>query len=148
MRKSMGDKYVIHPTIFERNDGSIVTYLRGPNPMPALISKDLGDSFALEATPFPGIGTGNKAAVLKLASGAILMCSIDRTKKLIGSETFAALSLDDGKTWPHRRIIEGVDGYLAAAQSPNGIIYLAGTKLRVVAFNEEWVKSGKEEGKR
>jgi sulfatase modifying factor 1 len=139
MRKSYGSE-VIHPTIFQREDGAIVAFLRGSNPMPMLISKDQGDSYAVEKTKFIGIGTGQKAAVLKLQSGAVLMCSSDRTAKMFGSGSYAALSLDDGKTWPYTRKIETVNGYLALAQSPNGVIYLNGSQQRVVAFNEAWVK--------
>ena len=140
MRKSAAGKYVIHPAIFERNDGAIVTYLRGPNPMPNAITKDLGDTFTVEETKFPGISSGMKTAVLKLQSGAILLCSIDRTKELVGGGTFAAISLDDGKTWPHIKKIEGAGGYMALAQGANGVIYLNGTQLNVVAFNEAWVR--------
>jgi formylglycine-generating enzyme required for sulfatase activity len=141
MRKSIGGKYVIHPAIFERADGSILTYLRGPHPMPVEVTKDLGDSFTVEETKFPGISGGMKAAVLKLHSGAVLLCSIDRTKELVGGGTFAALSLDDGKTWPHIKKVEGAGGYMALAQAPNGVIFLNGTQLGVVAFNEAWVKA-------
>jgi hypothetical protein len=57
--------------------------------------------------------------------------------------TFAALSLDDGKTWPHIRQLDGVRGYMSAAQGPNGVIYVTGTKMSAVAFNEAWLKAGK-----
>jgi hypothetical protein len=70
----------------------------------------------------------------------MLFCSIDRTKKLIGGGTFAALSLDDGKTWPHVRKVEGVGGYMSLAQDDNGVIHLVGTNMGVAAFNEAWLK--------
>lgn len=53
---------------------------------------------------------------------------------------FAALSMDDGKTWPHLRKVTGLDGYLSAAQAPNGLIFAVGSKLSRVVFNEAWVK--------
>jgi len=142
LRKAMGGKYVIHPTIFERADGSIITYGRGPHPMPMFVSKDKGETFDVAETKFPGIGTGQKAAVLKLASGAVLLCSIDRTKELVGGGTYAALSLDDGKTWPHIRKVEGATGYMSLAQGLDGMIYLNGTRMGVVKFNEACVKGG------
>jgi formylglycine-generating enzyme required for sulfatase activity len=141
MRKSAAGRYVIHPAIFERADGTILTYLRGPQPMPVALTKDLGDTFTVEETKFPGISSGMKTAVLKLHSGAVLLCSIDRTKELVGGGTFAALSLDDGKTWPHIKKVEGAGGYMSLAQAPNGVIYLNGTQLKIVAFNEKWVKT-------
>jgi len=140
LRAAVG-KYAIHPTIFQRADGAILTYLRGPNPMPVAVSLDLGESFSVESTEFPGISVGQKAAVLKLNSGAVLLCSGDTSKKLVGGGTYAALSLDDGKTWPHIRKIEGAGGYMSLAQSPNGTIFLNGTQLNVVSFNEAWVKA-------
>lgn len=143
MIKSNNRKYSIHPAIFQRNDGAILTYLRGPNPMPVAISKDLGDSFTMEDTKFPGISSGMKTAVLKLQSGAVLLCSIDRNRELVGGGTFAALSLDDGKTWPHIRKVEGAGGYMSLAQGPNGVVYLNGTQMGIVAFNEAWVKEKK-----
>ncbi len=143
MRKSNAGKYSIHPAIFQRGDGAIMTYLRGPHPMPVAISKNLGDTFTMEETKFPGISSGMKTTVLKLQSGAVLLCSIDRTKELVGGGTFAALSLDDGKTWPHIRKVEGAEGYMSLAQGPNGVIYLNGSRLGIVAFNEAWVKEKK-----
>ena len=143
MRKSNAGKYSIHPAHFQRDDGAILTYLRGPHPMPVAISKDLGDTFTIEETKFPGISGGMKTTVLKLQSGAVLLCSIDRTKEMVGGGTFAALSLDDGKTWPHIRKVEGAEGYMSLAQGPNGVIYLNGSRLGIVAFNEAWVKEKK-----
>ena len=58
-------------------------------------------------------------------------------------DTFAALSLDDGKTWSHVRKLDGVRGYMSAAQAPNGVIHIAGTKQSVVSFNEAWLREGK-----
>jgi hypothetical protein len=60
-----------------------------------------------------------------------------------GGGTFAALSPDGGKTWPHVRKVEGVGGYLALAQAPNGVVYLAGSRLGCAAFNEAWLREGK-----
>jgi hypothetical protein len=117
--------------------------MRGPDPMPMLVSKDLGETWEMEETPFPGISVGQKAAALRLSSGAILLISFDGKKKMFGGGTFAALSPDEGKTWPHVRKLDGVTGYLSATQAPNGVIYAFGSKMGCVAFNESWVKEGK-----
>jgi len=143
MRKSYGGKYVIHPAIVPRADGSTVSFLRGPDPMPMLVSTDLGATWTTEETPFSGIGVGQKAAAVRLASGAILLVSIDLKKKTVGGGTFAALSVDDGKTWPHVRKVEGVTGYMSATQGSNGVIHVFGTKMSCVSFNEAWIKEGK-----
>jgi hypothetical protein len=104
------------------------------------------------ATPFPGISVGQKAAALKLKSGALLLCSFDTKREMFGTKqgttTFAALSFDDGKTWPHVRQVDGPRGYMSLAQAPNGVIYLLGPgvsnpRIHCVAFNEAWLKEGK-----
>jgi formylglycine-generating enzyme required for sulfatase activity len=142
LRASAG-QYAIHPAIAPLGDGSLIAFLRGPNPMPAFVSRDRGDSWESRRTPFPGISGGQKATALRLASGALLLCSPDGKKQLTGGNTFAALSLDDGKTWAHVRPLEGVGGYMASAQAPDGVIYVFGTKMGCVAFNEAWLKEGK-----
>jgi sulfatase modifying factor 1 len=141
MRKAVGGKYAIHPCIFEKADGGIATFLRGPHPMPMLTTYDDGVTYAAADTPFPGIRSGQKSPALKLASGAVLLCTFD-TKMQMGGGTIAALSLDDGKTWPHVRKVEGPGGYMSLCQTPNGVIYLIGSQSTAAAFNEAWLKEG------
>ncbi|MBL8797096.1 MAG: SUMF1/EgtB/PvdO family nonheme iron enzyme [Planctomycetia bacterium] len=145
LRKAAG-KYAIHPAVVQRDNSSFLVFLRGPDPMPAFSSKDEGETWEPVNMPFPGIGVGQKAAALKLASGALLLCSFDNKKQLVGGGTFAALSFDDGKTWPHIRKVEGPGGYMSLAQGPNGVIYLlgpGGSFIRCASFNEAWLKEGK-----
>jgi len=144
LRQAAG-KYAIHPAVVQRGDGAYLAFLRGPDPMPAFVSRDQGESWQPAATPFPGIKGGQKAIALKLASGALLLASFDNQKQLVGGGTFAALSSDDGKTWSHVRKVEGPTGYLSMAQAPNGVIYLfgpRGSSLLCAAFNEAWVRAG------
>jgi hypothetical protein len=144
LRKAAG-RYAIHPTVVQRGDGAYLAFLRGPNPMPAFVSTDQGDSWKPVSTPFPGIGSGQKAAALKLASGALLLVSHDTSKGVVGGGTFAALSFDDGKSWPHARALTGARGYMSAAQAPNGVIYVLGPhgfNIHCVAFNEAWLREG------
>ena len=119
--------------------------MRGPNPMPRLISTDLGKSWSHSLTPFGGTGVGQKSAVLRLASGNLLLCATDSRKPPITGKrgTFAALSKDEGNTWVHVRHVPNVSGYLSVAQAPNGVIYLFGTKMSCVTFNEAWLREGK-----
>lgn len=145
LRKAVGGKYAIHPAIAPTKDGSIVAFLRGPNPMPRLVSPDRGQTWRVSDTPFGGIGVGQKAAALRLSSGALLLCATDARKPPISGKRgiFAALSHDDGKTWSHVRHLPGVRGYLSATQAPNGVIYVFGTQMSCVAFNEAWLRKGK-----
>ena len=145
LRKAAG-KYAIHPAVVQRDDGAYLVFLRGPDPMPAFASKDDGESWEAAPVPFPGISVGQKAAALKLASGALLLCSFDNKKQVVGGGTFAALSLDDGKTWAHVRKLENQGGYMSLTQAANGVIYLSGSGgavINVLAFNEAWLKEGK-----
>jgi formylglycine-generating enzyme required for sulfatase activity len=142
MRKAVG-KYAIHPAVVERKDGAILAFLRGPDPMPLLTSRDRGDTWEVAASPFGGIGGGQKAAALRLASGAILLLTFDRNKQL-GGGAMVALSLDEGKTWPHARKVDApVGGYMSLAQAPNGTIYLIGSRMNFAACNEKWIREGK-----
>ncbi|WP_020470583.1 SUMF1/EgtB/PvdO family nonheme iron enzyme [Zavarzinella formosa] len=143
MRAAAG-KYAIHPAVAPAKDGRIINFLRGPDPMPVQFSKDDGDTWTQKDTPFPGIHSGQKAVALRLNSGNLLLISIDNSKKVVdGGGTFAALSTDDGLTWPHLRKLDGVTGYMAAAQSPGGDIFAVGSRMSAVKFNEEWLKEGK-----
>lgn len=142
LRKASG-KNVLHPAIVPRADGAVLAFLRGADPMPLLASTDRGETWEPQELSFPGIGVGQKAAALRLASGALLLVSFDDKRKQFGGGAFAALSTDEGRMWPHVRRVDGVTGYLSAAQSPNGVLTVFGSKMTCVSFNEAWVKAGK-----
>ncbi|HEX3148412.1 MAG TPA: SUMF1/EgtB/PvdO family nonheme iron enzyme [Gemmataceae bacterium] len=142
--RATAKQYAIHPAIAPCADGRIINFLRGPNPMPVQFSNDLGTSWTQKDSPFPGIGGGQKATALRLASGALLLVNMDNKGVVAGKTgTFAALSFDDGATWAHVRKLDGVQGYMSSAQAPNGVIHVVGTKMSAVAFNEAWLKEGK-----
>ncbi|HUT36543.1 MAG TPA: SUMF1/EgtB/PvdO family nonheme iron enzyme [Planctomycetota bacterium] len=142
-RVGKGDMKGIHPAAVLLDGGSVIAFTRGPNPMPMFTSSDFGDTWQAGVTAFPGINVGQKAAALKLAGGAVLLCSHDTKKAVVGGGVFAALSLDGARTWPHVRKVEGVGGYMSVAQAPNGVIYLFGSRMGCVAFDEAWLREGK-----
>ncbi|MGL4551860.1 MAG: SUMF1/EgtB/PvdO family nonheme iron enzyme [Gemmataceae bacterium] len=142
MRAAAGGRYVIHPAAFQREDGAILAYLRGPHPMPVAVSKDGGDSWEVSDAPFPGIGTAQKSAVLRLASGAVVMLTAQATRAK-GGGTMVALSPDGGATWPHVRKLEcPLEGYLSVAQGADGVIHLIGSRRNMAACNEAWLRDG------
>jgi hypothetical protein len=133
----------IHPAIAPRADGAVLAFLRGPDPMPLLASPDLGETWEPLGTALPGINVGQKAAALRLASGALLLVSLDSRKQVMeGGGTYAALSLDDGKSWAHVRKVEGATGYLSAAQGPDGAIHVVGSRMGAASFSEAWLREG------
>jgi hypothetical protein len=71
------------------------------------------------------------------------LVSFDNKKSVVGGGVFAALSFDDGKTWPHVRKVDNVGGYMSLAQAASGVIYHFGSKMQAVAYNEAWLKAGK-----
>jgi len=139
-RVGKGDVKGIHPAAVLLDGGRVIAFTRGPHPMPMFSSNDCGDTWQASESPFPGISVGQKAAALRLASGAVLLCSHDNKKALVGGGTFAALSLDNARTWAHVRKVEGVGGYMSVAQAPNGVIHLFGSRMSCVAFNEAWLR--------
>jgi hypothetical protein len=135
----------IHAAAAQLDDGRIVAFGRYPDPLPVSISRDLGRTWSVRKTPFGGIGVGQRAATLRLAGGGLLLCCLDARKPPPTGKrgTFAALSYDGGKTWPHVRHVPDVGGYLSVAQAPNGVIHLFGTRMTCVAFNEAWLREGR-----
>lgn len=133
----------IHAAAVGLDEGRILAFGRGPDPMPVSISADLGENWKTEPTPFPPCSVGTKPAARKLQSGALLLCGPDGGKRLGFGGTYAALSLDSGKTWTHVRQVPGVGGYLSVCQAPNGVIYLFGSRMTCAAFNEAWLREGK-----
>ncbi len=142
--------------------------------MPMSISEDMGRTWAYSASEFQPIGGGQRLVLRRLQEGPILFVSFaDRRKGMdipdaAGNQRrvfgmFAALSFDEGKTWPCKRLLTAggpakkIDGggntgpftmdethaeprgYLAATQTPNGLIHLISSKQYYV-FNLAWIK--------
>jgi len=106
----------IHAGFVQLKDGALMAFGRGnaiDGRMPRSVSTDLGKSWTYSASPFPGIGGGQRLAILRLAEGPILFCSFGRKmtitdaagKQRAVSGLFAALSTDEGKTWSVKRLI-------------------------------------------
>jgi len=177
----------IHAPIVQLADGRIMAVSRNDPPedqakfdfkTPVSYSADLGKTWTYEATEFPAISSVQRATMIRLSEGAILLCSFtdqwrswkDRkgltfksTKgEFTGYGMYAAVSFDEGKTWPVRRlitsggkdrIVNGIDrveftygdtmaepcGYLASTQTRDGNIQLITSKNHYV-FNLAWLK--------
>lgn len=159
----------IHAGVVELKDGSLMALGRRyeiNGKMPKSLSKDKGRTWTYEDSTIPPIGSGQRIVLMTLIEGPILLISftdkikdtervgmifVDKNgKEFTGHGMFAALSYDDGNTWPVRKLITPCKGeydggawtgkftatpyqaehggYLAATQSPDGIIHLVSSR--------------------
>jgi len=133
--------------------------------MPVSYSSDLGETWHYEASEFPVVSNTQRPVLLRLQEGPILLCSFtDQARDLkngrsgtgmtfksadgdvTGVGLFAAVSYDEGKTWPDRRLITpgssakaDTNGYLAIIQTRDGRVQLI-TSSRHYTFNLAWLK--------
>jgi len=166
----------VHGGVVQISDGRLFVMTRNAaidGKMPISLSSDGGKSFTSIASDFPPIGGGQRLALLKLRTGELFFASFtseggdgifitDATgnrREIKG--LFAALSLDDGRTWPYRRLvtddgpartIECTDGgcitmsarrseyrgYLSVCQSLDGLIHLISSRNHY-SFNRRWL---------
>jgi|GEM_PF-193010 len=180
----------IHNAVVELNDGRLMAFSRLDLPeqqekfnfrTPVCFSSDGGKTWTYEASEFPAIGSVQRAVLMRLKEGPLLFCSFTDEQRywpkrkgmafkgadgreFTGYGLFAAVSFDEGKTWPVRRLItpggpertvSGVDqrefvvsdtmaepsGYLSACQTRDGLVQLISSKNHYV-FNLAWLKEG------
>jgi len=149
--------------------------------MPCSISRDGGATWETSPTEFPPIASGQRLVLLRLREGPLMLVSFTDSPKLkekVGMEfrgkdgktftgygMFAAISYDNGKTWPVRRLIsDGAEkdldggawtrefhmdsshaeprGYLACVQTPDGVVHLLSSRLHY-RFNLSWIEARK-----
>jgi len=173
-----GDIPGIHSGLVQLNDGRLFALSRGyavEGKMPISISDDGGMSFTLKASPFPTVGGGQRLGLLKLRTGELVLASFTNEKgrgiwikdssgqKREIRGLFTAVSEDDGKTWPYRRlvtddnpaqVIECTDGaaiamsgrnaeyrgYLSICQGLDGVVHLISSRNHY-SFNRKWLKT-------
>jgi len=141
----------IQPAVLQRNDGSLVAYMRENGPLDRIRvaeSRDDGMTWGPVGTmdlPNPGAGLD----ALRLASGHWLLIYNDT---VTGRHHLAvSLSEDEGKTWKWTRHLEkqtsGQFHYPAIIQGQDGMLHAVysyfvegGKSMKHAAFNEAWVK--------
>jgi len=168
----------IHAGIVELEDGRLMALGRSRENyngwMPRSISDDMGKTWNYSASPFPPISGGQRAVLLRLKQGPLFFASfaadINNPEPVpdgivpprYKSKLFAALSFDDGWTWPVRQIvtdckpdhkaltIDGApilmnasnaepQGYLSVCQSVDGLVHLI-SSVNHYEFNLAWLK--------
>ena len=178
----------IHAGIVQLKDGSLMALGRGNSikdasgrlRMPMSRSTDWGKTWTYSASEFPPIDGGQRLVLLRLNEGPLLLISftdhplrtpetergMDFTNKAgnthKGYGLYAALSYDEGKTWPVKRLLTDgkkrfLDGgawtkhfimdenhaeprgYMAATQTPDNLIHLLSSRL-YYCFNLKWLE--------
>lgn len=171
----------IHAGVVELKDGRLMALGRGDSingRMPMSLSGDRGKTWTYSAGPFPPIGGGQRLTLKRLREGPILLISFTNSKRedtltswtftdaegnpFDGVGLYAALSFDEGASWPVRKLLTPGKGdfdggawtgpftatptraehagYLAAAQTPDGVIHLISSRLHY-QFNLKWLQT-------
>lgn len=178
----------IHAGVVQLKDGRLMALGRnnsirdkeGRLRMPMSVSDDMGKTWHYSASEFPPIDGGQRLVLMRLNEGPILLISFTehpyRTPKeergmmfteksgkpFKGYGMYAALSYDEGKTWPVKRLLtDGTyrflnggawtqffemdenhaepRGYLAGTQTPDNMIHLITSRF-YYKFNLAWLK--------
>jgi sulfatase modifying factor 1 len=143
--------------------------------MPMSISSDMGKSWQAQASEFQPVSDGQRLALMRLKDpgapglflaaftpGMTLTDAAGKEREVTG--LFAALSYDDGKTWPYKRLVtdDGAakkldggawtdefimdqntaepKGYMSVCQGRDGLINLISSALHY-QFNAQWIKT-------
>jgi hypothetical protein len=172
----------IHAGVVQLKDGRLMALGRGDNVdnfMPKSISADMGKTWTVTASPFQPVRGMQRAVLMRLREGPLLFISFCGAATQPGQQDmpitdasgkqrpvaglYAALSFDEGETWPTRRLVsddgpphevETTDrrtftmskssaetfGYLAVTQAANGIVHLISSKNHY-AFNLAWLRA-------
>ena len=144
-----------------------------------MVSADMGKTWQVSASEFPAVSSGQRPAMVRLKEGPLLFCSFtdqgrdwgkrkglpfrdSSGREFQGYGLFAALSFDEGRTWPVRKLVTpggperkqpGTDhgqfmlsetmaepgGYISLTQARDQTIHL-NTSKNHYAFNLAWLK--------
>jgi formylglycine-generating enzyme required for sulfatase activity len=165
----------IHAGIVQLKDGRLMALGRGMNidgMMPKSISDDMGKTWQASTSSFPPLSGGQRMALMRLKEGPLFLASFADKMTItdaFGTERtvsglFGALSFDEGRTWPARRLITDdgpakklnggawtgeftmsqstaePKGYMSVCQTPDGLINLISSALHY-QFNIAWLKT-------
>ncbi len=173
----------IHASVVELANGNLLALGRGDSidgHMPQSISRDTGKTWEYSPSPFPPIGGGQRLILRRLNEGPLLLVSFtsgNRTEPeanpqsfidqlgqtFAGNGMYAAVSFDEGATWPLRKLLTPGSGnwdggahtkeftasptraehagYLASTQTPDNTIHVISSRLHY-QFNLAWLAEG------
>lgn len=139
----------LQPTLFQKENGDIIAYLR-PKKIKRLlvsVSKDNGNTWS-STRPTKIRNPNSGIDLVKLENGNILLVYNNIT--ILRYQLNVALSEDEGKSWKHIKTIEKDApwwefSYPAVIQDKKGYIHITYTYKRKcikhIKLNEEWIKS-------
>jgi formylglycine-generating enzyme required for sulfatase activity len=164
----------IHAGVVQLKDGRLLAFGRGDNingRMPRSISADMGKTWVRAASDFQPISGGQRLVLMRLKDGPILFVSFANKmpitdasgKQRAVSGLYAALSFDEGETWPLRRLVsddgpgrevatldgrpftlgwENAEprGYMSVCQTADGLVHLISSRQHY-SFNLAWLKA-------
>lgn len=160
--------------------GNTIVSEDGSRHMPMSISSDGGKTWTYSASPFPPIDGGQRLVLMRLKEGPILLVSFtDHPQRTPADERgmlfqradgtffrgyglYAAVSYDEGKTWPVRKLLTDGEqrflnggawtgnfemdathaeprGYMAGTQSPDSTIHIISSRLHY-QFDLTWLE--------
>ncbi len=123
-----------HVCVVQLNDGRFLALTRGEEVdgmMAMSISDDLGKSYTYSASEFPPLDGGQQAVLLRLKEGPLffaafadqgIMITDASGKERMVRGLFSAVSTDEGKTWPYKRLVTD-DGPGHPVESTNGGLF-------------------------
>jgi hypothetical protein len=136
-----GDIRGHHVCAVQLNDGRFLALTRGEEVdgvMAMSISDDLGKSYTYSASEFPPIEGGQQSVLLRLKEGALMFASfadwgIEITdasgmKRMVRG-LFSAVSTDEGKTWPYKRLVTDDDRPPRPVESTNGGLFMMSPRI-------------------
>jgi formylglycine-generating enzyme required for sulfatase activity len=178
----------LHNTIVQLKDESLLAFARLDDvesqarfdfKTPMSLSRDMGKTWDVTASEFPVVSSTQRPVMIRLKEGPLLWCSFtDQARnrnnrkgmrfrhagggEYTGYGLYAALSFDEGTSWPVRKLVTPggpprkrnstdnsyfvlsdteaeVLGYLAAIQARDGTIHLISSKNHY-EFNLAWLK--------
>jgi len=124
-----------HVCAVQLNDGRFYVLTRGEEVggmMALSISDDLGKSYTYSASEFPPIEGGQQSVLLRLKEGSLFFASFADQGIMITDASgqkrmvrglFSAVSTDEGKTWPYKRLVSD-DGPGRPVESTNGGLFI------------------------
>jgi len=139
----------IHASVVELDDGTLLAAGRGRDingSMPFSLSADGGRTWTYRASELPPVSGGQRHAMIRLQEGPILLIGFTDRRDLPREEMkgvsgfdangrltqitglYAALSFDQGKTWPIKRVLSDGSGRRVESTDPNQYVECAKDK--------------------